>query len=669
MTNLPRSPLLPGTSNGASSRLASALAERRNWSITDSASWAVGLGVSFGVTPVVEPLGRSSAFFAAHGISLPAGLLVIALSICAVWLASYAALKGLSVIASPLIWDLVTSTALGALAWFWAYGLIGPRILDGRSVAAPALLALPVGIVIAFLSRRFRAGNPLLIITSLMVLSFLLVQGLRDGAYATESPVRASPKHDVIWIIADELSYPLLIGDDGEVRPQFPHLRALQRQATTYTQALAPANMTDSALPALFRGEGDARQAGSIDKATRVGVLGTLDTDVKIIDTPMVLPASTQFNCRFGSPVQRAIQLAVDLAALAGKATTWWPLQQWLPSTQDKWAYFWSPTPAYGPECLISAMQMSANSDAKLVGLWHTLSTHFPWSVDDQGLRMFQTGGWRGVHDSVPTGERRTGAGTRALQDLQKRLYANAAQEFDRQVGEVLDTLATEGRLADALIVVTADHGVAFTLDGDPRMGENADGGRSFWTQVAHVPLIVKYPQQAQPEKVKELRSTTQIASTILATNGIEPNPAMEPPLSQAPSTRARVVKLTMGRDLAATYPLAPVDSSGVWSAQDFDYLDLPQPFAVGIDQARIGGPVSPGTRPQPATYTAYSAESPWQLLDIDRPENACGPTEVGFVADDQGIIVGSVLWEGTDATRGWAIVPVSSEYQFWCPD
>jgi hypothetical protein len=650
------------------SGFASALNSRQNWSVIDSASWVAALCVAFGLAPISEQLSRNSAFFSAHGFSALAGLGIISLGVLAGWLASFAVLKACRVLVPLEAWDAVTSALIGGLAWFWAYGILGPRLLDGASVVVPAILSLPFGVLTALLSRRFRVGSALLVIVGLAVSAFLIIQGAQEAAATAGSPVESGANHDVIWVIADELSYPLLIDDQGQVRSQFPHLKELQEQATTYTQALVPANMTDSALPALLLGEGDARHRSSVDDALRSGVFGSLRGAAEVIDTPMALPPASQFECRFGSPVGRAMLLTADLAALAGKATTWWPLQQWLPSTRDKWAYFWSQAPSTGPECIKSAIEQTAGSNGKLVGLWHTLTTHFPWNVDDQGRQMFQTGGWRGVHDSVPTGERRTGAGTKSLRELQKRLYANAARKFDRELGEVIAQLSAQGRYEDSLIVVTADHGVALTLVGDPRLGEDGDGGQSFWAQVAHVPLIVKYPGQSVPMTVDGLRSTTQIPATILKANGVEPGPALEPPLDQSPSDRARVVKLTMGRELVAAYELRPVDSSGVWAADDFDYEDLGQPFAVGVDQGLIGSAIPPGSAQQPATYTAYSAESPWQLLDVTRPSNMCGVAETGIVTDDKGVVVGSVLWEGADATRGWSIVPQSSGYQFWCP-
>ena len=89
--------------------------------------------------------------------------------------------------------------------------------------------------------------------------------------------------------------------------------------------------------------------------------------------------------------------------------------------------------------------------------------------------------------------------------------YYWEVQRFDREVGELLDTLEAMGELDNTLVFVTSDNGMPF-----PRAKANIyDAG-------ARVPFVVSWPARAPGgRRVTDLVSTTDVAPTILEAAGL----------------------------------------------------------------------------------------------------------------------------------------------------
>ena len=89
-------------------------------------------------------------------------------------------------------------------------------------------------------------------------------------------------------------------------------------------------------------------------------------------------------------------------------------------------------------------------------------------------------------------------------------------QYVDRLVGALLDKLRERGLFDDAVIVVSADHGVAFRT-GEPRRAANdANIG-----EIAPVPLLVKYPGQRAGRVDDRSVRTIDVLPTIAAAAGV----------------------------------------------------------------------------------------------------------------------------------------------------
>jgi arylsulfatase A-like enzyme len=100
------------------------------------------------------------------------------------------------------------------------------------------------------------------------------------------------------------------------------------------------------------------------------------------------------------------------------------------------------------------------------------------------------------------------------------QLYDGEVGYLDHYLGRLLDWLKAEGLYDDTLIILTGDHGEEFQEHGGWWHGQTL-----YQEQIA-VPLIIKYPQQAQAGSVVvELARSLDIAPTILDVSGV-PIPA-----------------------------------------------------------------------------------------------------------------------------------------------
>jgi hypothetical protein len=261
------------------------------------------------------------------------------------------------------------------------------------------------------------------------------------------------------------------------------------------------------------------------------------------------------------------------------------------------------------------------------------------------------------------------------LERLERRLWHGSVLDFDRQLGRLVDKLKQSGRYDNAMIIVTADHGAAMTQHSDRRIG---DDDVQRWSQIAHVPLVVKLPGQTHGSIDRGIRSTGQIAASVLAAAGahVGPDEVLAPDLTR---TVAGGPVFTNVRNGDMTSWRRPADLTEVdpWLPDDFVSAQSAYPFAVGVPTDLLG-------RPAPADATALPdvsvqvlpGVSDQQVVIVDRAATSCRPADrVGLVLV-AGTVIGSVLWEGPDGsadgvtTRGWAIVPRAADpsaYAFTC--
>ena len=108
--------------------------------------------------------------------------------------------------------------------------------------------------------------------------------------------------------------------------------------------------------------------------------------------------------------------------------------------------------------------------------------------------------------------------------DFYAQRYAKAVEYTDLQVGWILDTLESTGRLERALIVLTADHGESF----DER-DLWFDHGTHASEEQLHVPLVIHFPDGKRGGEVAdELVGLMDVAPTVINVLNLEPMAAAD---------------------------------------------------------------------------------------------------------------------------------------------
>jgi hypothetical protein len=152
----------------------------------------------------------------------------------------------------------------------------------------------------------------------------------------------------------------------------------------------------------------------------------------------------------------------------------------------------------------------SAPADSELY-YTHLMLPHRPWELLPDG-RLYPTGGRR-----PPCLSRESWCSDTRFIALGLQRLILQTMYVDTVIGRLIDGLRESGRFDDTLIVLVADHGIAFTPGEDPRVlsGKNAHG-------VLPVPLIIKAPHQTEGRVVGRRVSTLDVLPTILELLGEE---------------------------------------------------------------------------------------------------------------------------------------------------
>ena len=141
----------------------------------------------------------------------------------------------------------------------------------------------------------------------------------------------------------------------------------------------------------------------------------------------------------------------------------------------------------------------------------HSTLPHMPWRYLPDGRRYPIAGK---EYPGLSTNGSWTGPQWQADQGFQRHVLQT--QYVDRLLGRLLDALHDRDVFDDAVIVVTADHGAAFTT-GQPRRPANAANVGA----IAPVPFFVKLPGQRGGRTDDRAVRTIDVLPTIAKAAGV----------------------------------------------------------------------------------------------------------------------------------------------------
>lgn len=472
----------------------------------------------------------------------------------------------------------------GSAGWAWLRTVSGTSLSLNSHLRVGAALALLA--LVFVLARRgrwrgllSRAVQTLLSLRGLALLalalscSWLLLQPPRllapvdapiGAAVATERP-------DVFLITIDTLAaQDAMVCGDGPTL--MPRLREFARQATCFDRHYASANFTTpststmetGALPWTHWGvQIVAKMAVDVRDQTLARSLHKKGYETHAISANLL--ASPRHHGSFAHYDTDTISPSPSLGIKPRQALTVFPdttLPFWLsglvPFLDTLDVYRFAEHNPFPPELSYEVAKQQLTQARRPVFMWvHTLPPHDPY-LAPEGFK----------YQLLPKGEldrwsQMLGMGhyapeQQALIDKHRLRYRESIMAADAALGRFLDDLRKSGRLDDAIVTITSDHGESFEHGFMGHAGETMNEG------VLRVPLVIKLPRQDTGRVVSQPVSLADVAPTLAdlagagrlaLADGRSLKPALlgetlpaRPVLSMAMERQARFVPIRQGR-------------------------------------------------------------------------------------------------------------------------
>ncbi len=308
----------------------------------------------------------------------------------------------------------------------------------------------------------------------------------------------------VVFLMLDELPLETLLAEDGTIDSfRFPNFAALAGESTWYRDYTVQANGTLQSIPSILTGKSPAGgPARWTQHPNSLFKLLAPTHDLNVMETVTDLCGFT--TCDPGTvDLQRGglrsvlSQMAdvwrdrvalgplpdTDLEEFAGAARPLDPEEQTSeedeedPSGDDEF---------HGPASLASFVESLDGDGPPSLNYLHLMLPHQPWQRYPDG-RVH--GGWSQIE--VRSDHPNLDAWTLALLN---QVHIFQAMYTDHLLGEMIEDMRSSGIYDDALVVVTADHGVGFNPANTKALRL---ASLETLHSIAYVPLFVKSPGQA----------------------------------------------------------------------------------------------------------------------------------------------------------------------------
>ena len=494
--------------------------------------------------PVYDLLRRSPEFFAIRDLYM-GDLLALVVLLAGLPTLAFAAPALLARLVRPGWSRPAAAAATGTLT-----AIIGLQALR----ALPAAVAVPAAVLAGAATgwgyirfRGVRSFGLLVSAATAVVPALLILDG--DVRRSAARPVRSidveqadtGARAPIVLVIFDEWSLTSILDPEGGIdRQRLPNLAALADTATWYPNATAASDVSELAVPAML--SGSQAEQGRLPTASEypVNLFTLLEPSHDLyarepisslcpIDANLLARPRSAFRARFGL-------LASDLAIVWLNLTLPPAWTGGLPSVTQTWSGFGQddprtavppPTNQPVPRALFHLRNtdraaafrrfvdaIAQPGDRPGFYFLHSMLPHVPWEYLPTGRRYYAPrGGLHGLR-----GERWT-TDPWPVVHHQKR-YLMQVQFVDRLIGELVDQLESAGLFDESLVVITADHGVAFQPGRSRRLLDPDDPSGHQSLDLAAVPLLVKAPFQDQAAIDEQLLSLTELTPRILELAG-----------------------------------------------------------------------------------------------------------------------------------------------------
>jgi hypothetical protein len=420
---------------------------------------------------------------------------------------------------------------------------------DGVLIALAAVLGIAAAAAYARVAVVRSFMNVLSAAPVVFLALFLLLPPVSGLAFPSQPRARSIGgvvRAPIVVVLFDELPLTSLLDDRGRVDAvRYPAFAKLERTSTWFRNAYALYDSTEHAQPAIMDGNYPAKgqlPIASDHPNSLFTLLGKTHRMNVSEEATAVCPRSLCEDPRLAEPYgERMKSMAADLGLVWLHMVSPPGIQAQLPSVSDNWGSF------HGGASVVNSDTVRANLDSARearfdawirkiapgarpqLSLKHTLLPHLPWQfLPDAKL-------YRSGDDPIPGLSTQTYNDTGQVESLYQRHLLQLGFA-DHELGELLRRLEREGLFERSLIVVAADHGVAFTTGESDRRTitrENAE-------QIASIPLFVKAPGQREGMVNDAYAETVDIVPTIFDVLNVRPLVGMDGTSAFSPRVQRR---------------------------------------------------------------------------------------------------------------------------------
>jgi Sulfatase len=383
-------------------------------------------------------------------------------------------------------------------------------LLSFRHNTMLLLVPLAVSAAIVF---RFRADfKRFLLVLSPVIVLFpaLFLWRAWDEVSPIVAPLPAAMQADAAAtkpgpptyiLILDEFTRLALLDSNGSIdASRFPNFARLARESTWFNNATANAEATTRAIPVIVTGNFPQAYDPS-DAAYPHNLFRLLAPryDVTIHEVETRFCTSSEYHCPDAARVssERHLLRAVADLYLLRIAPLSVVLKLEAEQLQEERERFRDFLAEIGP----------ASGDKPVLEFMHHELPHSPYLLTPDGA----------VHPRSPSSFYPALAGNREAIDSLRNAYEMQVEFVDRELGEFLDRLKEAGVYDQALVIVTADHGVSWKIDAPGRVLSDETADMIFPT-----PLFIKLPGQTKPVVSNADVQSIDLLPTIAAILGVK---------------------------------------------------------------------------------------------------------------------------------------------------
>jgi Sulfatase len=527
-----------------------------------AAGWAyLNLAVlwTFAVAqPLFDLLKDNPEFFAARGSS---GFDIVSFSVLLVVLPP-AILLGIELLLGlirPEVRQGAHVVFLGALVALIAAQAL-KKSIDASDTVLIAL-SVAIGAGVAVLWARAEPVRSFLNVLSpvplVFLLLFLLSGQISELAFPDEAKARSIggvARAPIVVVLLDELPSNTIVDENDRVdAKRFPGFGELARSSTWFRNAYTVYDSTERAQPAIMDGNLPERdkQPISSDHPNSIFSLFAKTHRMNVDEEATSVCSRDICTDTLGdeSYGKRMSSMAEDLGLVWLHVVSPPDIENDLTSVSENWGNFGGgdDTEAQSSPSAGSRVNTRANLNRgrsarfqawmsriergrrPALNFKHTLMPHVPWQYLPTG-DLYR----RQPNDVIP------GLSTQSFEDqgqldvlLQRHFLQTGFADLELQ--QLWKKLKADGLWDDALIVVAADHGVAF-----PHARERRRLNRQTAREIAPVPLFIKAPGQRKAKVEDAWVETIDILPTIFDTLNLDPRVKMDGRSAFSPEVQKR---------------------------------------------------------------------------------------------------------------------------------